>query len=139
MKHELKDLAAPCGVYCGACPSFYKGTCYGCSSDDRTQKRTSKWGCKIRRCCVDEHKFDSCNQCSEFPCTLITRLQKSHLGDKKFRYREEIVDNLKRIKEIGEINWLKEQLNKYCCPKCGGLVAFYLYECLDCGYKMDLE
>jgi len=137
MKNELQNLAAPCGVYCGACLSYNKGTCYGCSSDNRTQKRTSKWGCKIRRCCVDEHKLDSCNQCSEFPCTLIIRLQKSHLGEKKFRYREEIVDNLKRIEEIGKINWLKEQQRKYNCPKCGETVIFYSYECINCGYKMD--
>jgi hypothetical protein len=136
MKHESQNLAAPCGVYCGACPSYYKGTCYGCSSG-RTQKRTSKWGCKIRRCCVGEHKFDSCSQCCEFPCTLITRLQKSHLGEKKFRYREEIVDNLRKIKEIGKMNWLKEQQRTYACPKCQGSVVFYLYECLSCRYKMD--
>ena len=58
MKDKLQILAAPCGVYCGACPSLHKGTCYSCSSDDRSQKRTSKWNCKIRRCCVDEHKFE---------------------------------------------------------------------------------
>jgi len=139
MKHELQNLAAPCGVYCGACPSYYKGTCYGCGSDDRTQKRTSKWGCKIRRCCVYEHKFASCSQCSELSCTLITRLQKSHLGDKKFRYREEIVDNLIKIKEIGKINWLKEQQRKYKCPECGESIVFYSYKCVNCGYKMDLK
>ena len=139
MKDKLQILAAPCGVYCGSCPSLHKGTCYGCSSDDRSQKRISKWNCKIRSCCVDEHKFNSCSQCNEFPCALINRLQKSHLGEKKFRYREEIVDNLKRINDIGKVNWLKEQQRKYNCPECEESIVFYYYECLNCGYKMNLE
>lgn len=137
MKNELQNLVAPCGIYCGACPGYHKGTCYGCRSNDTTQKRTGKWGCKIRRCCVDEHKFDFCNRCTEFPCKLVIRFQKSHVGEKRFRYREETVDNLLKIKDIGVENWLKEQQRKYYCPNCQGSVVFYLYECLSCGYKID--
>ena len=52
----MKTLAnelAPCSVFCGACPSFNK-TCFGCPSESKKQKRISKWGCKIRKCCYEE-------------------------------------------------------------------------------------
>ena len=138
MTNRRNELA-PCGVFCEACPSFNK-TCLGCSSENIMQNRKSKWNCKIRRCCVDEHKFDSCSQCSEFThCKLIIRLQQSHLGEKKFRYREEIIDNLNRIKEIGKVSWLKDQQIKYNCQECEATVIFYYYECLNCGFKMNLK
>ncbi len=139
MKNKIQNLASPygpCGVYCGACPSFQKGACFGCRSEDRTQKRISKWQCKIRQCCFNKNKFDFCYQCKDFPCKLLTRIQKSHLGDRRYEYRVEIIDNLLRIKKIGKEKWLKEQEGKWCCPKCGGTIVFYLYECLKCGHKL---
>ena len=45
----LNELA-PCGVFCGACPSFNK-SCFGCSSNTNKNKRTkSKIHCPIRIC-----------------------------------------------------------------------------------------
>ncbi len=133
---ERIDLAASCGIYCGVCPSYQKRTCFGCRSCDKTQKRISKWHCKIRQCCFDRNKIDFCCQCNDFPCKILIRLQKSHLGDRRYEYRREIIDNLLRIKKIGKEKWLKEQERKWDCPKCGGTIIFYLYECLKCGHKL---
>lgn len=136
MKNKIQNLVSPCGIYCGACPSFQKRTCYGCRSEDKTQKRVSKWHCKIRQCCLDRNKLDFCYQCDDFLCRLLIRLQRSHLGERKFAYREEIIDNLLRIKKIGVKKWLREQERKWRCPKCGGTIVFYLYKCLKYGHEL---
>lgn len=33
---ERKSALAPCGVFCGACPSYEK-TCLGCASESKEQ------------------------------------------------------------------------------------------------------
>jgi hypothetical protein len=130
---RIPDTMGPCGVYCGACPSFGR-TCNGCGSEDRAQKRISKWGCRIRRCCFDERDHDVCVQCDEFPCgTHHSRLSGSHPDDPRFGYRHETVDNLRRVREIGVDAWLVEQDDRWRCPECGGRVTFYQYTCTDCG------
>lgn len=138
LKQKNPDSMGPCGVYCGACPSF-QVSCNGCGSEDRNQKRTSKWGCKIRKCCIEEKKLESCYKCNEFPCkSKLLKLSKSHLDDRKFKYRHELLDNLKRIEKLGTQSWLKEQKAKWQCPKCPGTIKFYLYKCSSCGLKKYL-
>jgi|GEM_PF-1239100 len=93
---RLPDSMAPCGVYCGAGPSFGKG-CRGCGSENRRQRSTSKWNCRIRRCCFEEKGLALRSQCTEFPCKLTDRLQGSYPDDERFRYRHEIYENLREI------------------------------------------
>lgn len=129
---RITDKAAPCGVYCGACPSFEK-TCWGCGSADKNQKRKSKWGCKIRSCCFDERNLDFCIDCEDFPCNLTEKLKNSYFNQDKFQYRHEIYDNLEKIKEIGVQSWVQEQQDRFKCPQCGGLILWYKYQCNECG------
>jgi hypothetical protein len=125
--------AAPCGVYCGACPSFGK-SCKGCSSSDRDQRRRSKWGCRLRVCCIEERGLEFCHQCDEHPCgRYVRKLPGSHVGDPRFDYRREVYDNLIRIAEVGVAVWLEEQGTRWQCPECGGRVHFYHYTCSECG------
>lgn len=127
------NLAAPCGIYCGFCPSYQKGTCFGCKSKDRTQKRITKWRCKIRQCCFEKNGFDFCNQCSDFPCVDRRKLDQRY----SCKYNVSLIDNLLRIKKIGTKQWLKEQANKWRCPGCGGNICVHERECHDCGYKIN--
>lgn len=53
---ENSALVAACGLYCGACRKYTKGTCPGCSGNGKAQ-----W-CKIRTCCR-ENAFRSCADC----------------------------------------------------------------------------
>ena len=127
-----------CGLYCGACPSYLKGTCLGCRSDDKSQPRKSKWGCKIRKCCIGEKNVEYCGLCNDFPCTIINKkLIHSHLNDQKFNYRHEIPNNIKAINEIGIEEWCKEQNKKWICPECNNRITFYNYKCISCGKEMD--
>lgn len=133
---KIPNELAPCGVYCGACPSFNK-TCLGCPSESKSQKRKSKWGCKIRKCCLNEKKLDFCGNCLEFPCDKINKkLIDSHPGDCKFKYRHEIPDNLEKLKELGIEKYMDYQKYRWTCPSCDGIVYFYHYKCGKCGKEL---
>lgn len=88
-------LAAPRGVYCGACPAYLRvKSCHGCRSETN-QKRRSKYGCPIRRCCLEDKGLHFCYECDKFPCPkLRAKLSDSHPGDKRFAYRHEAITNL---------------------------------------------
>jgi hypothetical protein len=138
MIQKIPDPLAPCGVYCKACPSF-KTSCNGCGSENKNQKRKSKWSCKIRVCCFEKNNFNFCYECEIFPCKdYRKKLSDSHKGDKKFNYRHELPKNLKRIKKIGKQDWAIEQKTRWKCPKCGGIIKFYKYSCSDCGNKKQI-
>lgn len=121
----IPNELAPCGVFCGACPSFGK-TCLGCAATSKTQDRTSKWGCKIRRCCYEEKALYFCLECEEYPCTKQRKkLLDSHPGDDRFQYRHELPQNFKKLQEMGMAAYLKYQQQRWTCPDCGGRVVFY--------------
>jgi hypothetical protein len=50
------NLIARCGLYCGACGKFQKGSCPGCHENSK-----ASW-CKPRSCC-NESGFASCADC----------------------------------------------------------------------------
>ena len=54
-----KSLIAFCGLYCGACGRYLKGSCQGCAKNEK-----ASW-CKLRACCI-EHSYKSCADCKEF-------------------------------------------------------------------------
>lgn len=132
------ELLSYCGLYCGACPSYYRGTCLGCRSENHDQKRKSKWSCKIRECCLNDKEVLYCGECSEFPCANISKkLLESHPKDPRFFYRHEIPENIKQINEISISKWIKYQKRKWRCDDCGGKITFYDYKCMNCNRKSD--
>jgi hypothetical protein len=52
-------LVAKCGLYCGACGSYLKGKCKGCSENVK-----ATW-CTIRSCC-GERQIATCAECTDF-------------------------------------------------------------------------
>lgn len=54
-----KNLIARCGLYCGACKKYLKGSCNGCNENHK-----ATW-CKVRSCCA-ENNFKSCADCTTF-------------------------------------------------------------------------
>jgi len=131
--NNRRDEVAPCGVFCSACPSFKK-SCLGCSSNEKNQKRISKWNCKIRQCCYEKKHIDYCANCEDFPCKIIdNKLIKSHEDDNRFKYRHEIPDDFKKIKLLGIDEFIEQKKKDYLCKKCGGTIFFYSYKCSQCG------
>lgn len=134
MNSEFVELA-PCGVYCGACPSYRK-SCKGCASGDKDQGRCSKWSCAIRNCCYNERRLDYCIQCNEFPCKIINKkLLSSHHGDPRYNYRFEIPFIFTKLTELGVEKYLDFQISRWKCDSCGGRILFYHYTCNICGKK----
>lgn len=132
MNNEL-DILAPCGVYCGACPSYGR-SCKGCASEDKNQSRRSKWGCKIRICCYEKKELRYCINCEEYPCKIIhNKLLSTHRNDPRFNYRHELPEIFKKMKTMGVEGFLNFQKDKWKCDSCDGTVQFYVYKCNCCG------
>jgi len=134
MAENTLDGIAPCGVLCFTCPSLVKGTCNGCRSEKK-QKRTSKFACKIRKCCLSKG-FITCGECDEdkTQCKLFhTKLLKTHLADPRYQYRRDTLDHHELINKEGLKKALEILDKRWTCPECGGRIQMYAYKCADCG------
>ena len=139
MKTQIPAELAPCGVWCGACPSYQK-TCLGCASEDHKQKRGSKWGCRIRVCACEKESVDFCVDCDKYPCKIhLSKLGDSHPGDPRFDYRRETHENFIKMKELGFEKYIIYQRERNACEDCGGLIYFYHYTCSECGRKQQVK
>ena len=126
---QRKELAAPCGLYCGACSTYIarkrgdeealkamaeciaeaRGqaikpeedlTCNGCLS---SQLAIFCRQCTMRACAV-EKGITHCAQCSDFPCHTITDFNNDGRS-----HHSEVLANVRRQQEIGIDAWLDEQ------------------------------
>jgi len=134
-----KNLAAPCGMYCGACRSYLilkknlfeekerKNGCKGC----RIQNKNCSF---IKRDCalIRKNEIDFCFECDSFPCSNLKRLDERYTE----RYNVSFIQNLKRLQEIGFEQWIQEKEKLYQCPDCGGEICVHDAECFDCGNKI---
>ena len=135
-----KNLAAPCGIYCGACRSYLiqkkklfeekkrKGGCLGCRIRNKNCSFIKKDCPKIRK---DE--IESCYECDQFPCANLKKIDNTYVT----RYNVSPIKNLKKLKEVGFNNWLSEKVELYECPECAGEICVHDAECYDCGYKIN--
>jgi len=134
------NLAAPCGIYCGTCRQYILW------KKDLLEERGYKVGCKgcrirnkncafIRRDCplLRKRELDYCYECEQFPCPNLLKIDSQY----QKRWSVNLVENLKRIKEVGVEKWLQEQKELYTCPECGGEICIHDVECYDCGNKIN--
>jgi len=135
-----KNLAAPCGVYCGACRSYlllkkdlieergYKSGCNGC----RIRNKKCSY---IKRDCalIRKNEIEFCYECDAFPCSNLKRLDEMYSK----RYGVSQIKNLKRLQEVGFEQWIQEKEKLYQCPDCGGEICVHDAECYDCGNKLN--
>ena len=135
-----KNLAAPCGVYCGACRSYlllkkdlieergYKSGCNGC----RIRNKKCSY---IKRDCalIRKNEIEFCYECDTFPCSNLKRLDEMYSK----RYGVSQIKNLKRLQEVGFEQWMQEKEKLYRCPECGGEICVHDAECYDCGNKLN--
>ena len=148
MSEITLDEIAPCGVTCFACSSFIRGTCMGCRSEKK-QKRTSKYSCKIRNCCINEKHLQFCNGCEELPCQKFRqKLLLPHATDPKYAYRRDTLEHFHLFQRVGLKKALAILDQRWRCPECEGRIEFYEYTCRACGrnyleqlqnYRADLE
>ncbi|MFX0004255.1 MAG: DUF3795 domain-containing protein [Candidatus Hodarchaeota archaeon] len=96
---------ACCGLDCGLCPVYYTegpSRCPGCCGPDFYNKHPS---CSIITCCVKNHKFETCAECNEFPCSKIDKWDKF---DSFISHRVSL-SNLRLIKKEGLNKFLTQQ------------------------------
>jgi len=134
------NLAAPCGIYCGACRQYLLW------KKDLLEERGYKIGCKgcrirnknctfIRRDCpaLRKKELEFCYECDKFPCQKLQKID-THYQEK---YSVNMIKSLKRIEEIGVEAWLQEQEELYTCPICEDEICIHDAECYDCGNKIN--
>jgi len=96
---------ACCGLDCGLCPIYYTeghSRCPGCYGPDFHNKHPS---CSIITCCVKKHKFETCAECNEFPCSKIDIWDRY---DSFISHRMSL-SNLRLIKEKGIEQFFTQQ------------------------------
>jgi hypothetical protein len=122
---------APCGINCATCYAYQreKNKCPGCRFKDDC-KQISVLGCRIKNCeHLKGHRF--CFQCDIFPCTRLKNLDKRYVT----KYRMSMLENQEMIKKMGIIEFVKNEKERWKCPKCGSLTCVHKFECENCGHK----
>ena len=128
-----KELIAPCGMNCAICSRYLsylnnlnRSQCIGC----RPRNEVCKY--LFQKCTGINHssKGDAafCYDCDQFPCKQINRM------DDRYRknYAMSVKDNLLFIDQMGIKKFIKEQQQKYQCPKCGNLISIHNRKCFNC-------
>ena len=135
------QLAAACGTYCGACPSYLAR-----HSEDESIERPNPWGdcdgclsggllashcraCSIRLCALNKQDVTRCSDCGELPCYRVTNL--INQGD--YPHRQEYLPNLAKIHEMGVEEWVANEEERWRCPQCRLPMMWYDTECARCG------
>ena len=117
------SLIAPCGMNCGICRAHLrkKKKCQGCNTID-VDKPTYCLKCRIKNCnTIQESKSKLCYECNNFPCSRLKQL------DKRYRtnYAMSMVENLEQIKNLGMDEFIKNEVIKWTCKNCGGIICVH--------------
>jgi hypothetical protein len=128
-----KKLAAPCGLYCGACgvyiatqendekirEKFSKAfgspvaetRCMGCLSDNHDDIFSYCKVCPIKTC-VKDRKIEGCFQCGDFPCSFIDNFPVEE-------GKRVILRSIPIWKKLGTEKWLEQEVKRFQCSSCG--------------------
>ena len=145
-----KELAAPCGLYCGVCGiwvahrdnntkfkerlttvygvSVDEIKCGGCLSDELFGYCQT---CSIRSCTIDKG-IEGCHQCNDFPCKFIENFPLP-VGKKV------ILRAIPIWREIGTKRWMEEEEKRYHCPYCDNKLFRGAKRCRNCQKPVDVD
>jgi len=147
---EKKELAAPCGLYCGVCAVYMAHRdnnlefkqrlttvynvgvddirCKGCLSDEPFVYCHT---CTIRACVI-EKGIEGCHQCDDFPCKSIEDFPLP-VG------KRVILRAIPTWRELGTERWMEEEERHYHCPHCGYALFRGARRCRNCKEPVDLD
>jgi len=152
MSMEGEHLAAVCGLYCGACPTYrFKRDDTPERYQELRKSLAERWGvpeeeiecdgclsngkltpycrdCKMRLCAQEKEGVTRCADCPEFPCQLITNFNNDGVP-----HHGEVMKNIQRQKQIGVYEWLEEEYERLRCQFCGVSLDWYARTCHRCG------
>jgi len=135
IKNEREMMIAPCGINCTYCYAHHKKEkqCQGCRQTDNGKPEHCK-KCKIR-ICSDERRILFCCDCTEYPCVLIKRLDKSY----QTRYNESILNNMMILNARGIDYYLSVEKERLKCPECNGILNIHDKKCSECGKIFEVN
>jgi hypothetical protein len=102
-----EQLAAPCGLYCGACIDYliYK-SCHGCGCEcGHCDASGHHQSCDIYGCCITQRGLEACYECEDFPCSMLIRFCYNPV----WLHHLPVIENLRRRKTVRTEKWVKEQ------------------------------
>jgi len=104
---DEERLAAPCGLYCGACiDRLLHKSCHGCGCEcGKCDSSEHHKQCDIYECCVEKNGFKDCSECQDFPCSMLMRFCYNPV----WLHHLPVIENLRRRKTVGISRWVKEQ------------------------------
>jgi len=145
-----KELAAPCGLYCGVCGILIAHrdnnikfkerltTVYGVSVEDIKCKGCLSndlfiycQTCSIRSCAIGKG-IEGCHQCNDFPCKFIENFPLP-VGKKV------ILRAIPTWREIGTKRWMEEEEKRYYCPYCDYKLFRGAKRCWNCQQPVDVD
>ncbi|MDO4275398.1 MAG: DUF3795 domain-containing protein [Eubacteriales bacterium] len=132
MPEKIEDaMFAHCGMNCMVCYKhcYHKKPCAGCLNSDLGKPEHCR-KCKIKDC-AKTGGFSYCFECSSYPCRQIKALEKSY----NIRYHASLIENSSTVRELGLLEFLEKQREKYTCPNCGGIISIHDGECSECHRK----
>jgi len=132
-KIMTSTLIAPCGMNCRLCRAYIRerNACPGCREEDSRKPKT-RVICKIRICDVfAKGKIRYCSDCDNFPCENLNHLDKRY----RTKYGMSMIDNLRNIKQFGVRNFVRQEKQRWACPKCGEIICVHTDSCMCCGNK----
>lgn len=126
-------LIAPCGMSCRLCMAYTreKNVCPGCRGDDSV-KQISTLSCRIKNCDrIKSGKAKFCIGCEKLPCARLKQLDKRY----RTKYGMSMIENLRKIEKSGIRQFIRDEKQKWTCPKCGEPICVHRPQCLSCGRK----
>jgi len=144
METQKRQLAAPCGLYCGVCAIYIAHRddnikfkerltglygvaldelhCKGCLSDDVFLY------CRVCpiKACTAEKGVEGCHECADFPCGHIEAFPLP-VG------KREILRSIPAWRELGTGRWMEEEERRCRCPRCGNALFRGAKRCRACG------
>jgi len=134
MKYDrYAELIAPCGMNCSICSGYLSfvhnspiNKCRGC-------RARNKQCAFLKKQCRDGKKLLKgtvafCYECNCYPCDRLTRLDARYRKD----FNMSMIDNLDMIRTNGVEKFIKSQMKKYRCARCGGVTSVHNKKCFRC-------
>ncbi len=106
-EHTGNNLAAPCGLYCGACIDYLiYAACHGCGCEcGECAASDHHKRCEIYKCCSGHEDHATCKDCRDLPCSKLIQFCYNPV----WLHHLPIIENLRRQKAVGIGKWLNEQ------------------------------
>ena len=121
MSKYSADMAGICGLFCGTCPLFSE-ECDGCLSGRVAEQCVD---CRHGfRTCANEKGVTRCYECGDFPCGRLEEFKYAHV-ENGIVHHENVIDDLRKMKEIGVQAWVDGQAEANTCAICGKLVIWH--------------